>query len=407
MSVSVLPGKTSFKNVRRSLVHFVRRMVILKSLSNHCNLNLKAGTAALVIVVIALIVVGGIVVYPRLSSLGVTTPCCTTGQTTNTTSPTTGSSTTGTTATSTLGSTSVGNLFAFQPPQFTGGDGPVTGADFAAHAGDTNEWLEAKIVPNGLNGTIWYVHADFVGATNEISGDWANVTTDSDPSTYPQGTASYNTQTHLLVFNVKSVPSTTNGWFHNAKEGDVIECYPFSTDASFASASNFYWSGNCELTSGGKSVSGVGHFIRTWQGGGGIDGNPIPTCYPDTLFEGVFSIVSTGGTIDITDLVCSGEPGYQVGGILWFNNGAWENIGAQEGMQPINFTANTNKGCNEVTITIPTSRGVLTADVNMDRYYQSGCAGEDASLSGTVMVGGETYQILGVMSEFRCTTGYC
>ena len=267
--------------------------------------------------------------------------------------------------------------------------------------------MEAKIVPTGLGGLIWYIHANFVGASNTIQGNWINVTTNSDPATYPQGIASFNTQTLLLVFNVTSVPPSPNAWFHDAKVGDVIECYPLSSQAFWPFGSQFYWSGNCKLTTNGTTLSGVGHFIRLWQGGRGVGGNPLPSCYPDTEFEGVFSIVSTGGTVSISDLVCVGEPRYQVGGILWFDTGAWEDIGAQEGKQMITYAPNTGKGCDEVTISIPTSRGLLTAYVSMDRYYASGCAGEDASLSGNMTIGTTTFQILGVMSEFRCTASYC
>jgi len=376
---------------------------------------------ALVTVIVVLLLVGGIIVAVQFQkgspsssrgteSTSTALPTTSSGTTTTGTEP---SSTTSTVTSSsnslTTGTTSSisGNLFAFQPPELVGGNAPVTGSDFASHPGDTEEWLEAKIVPTGLNGTIWYIHADFVGASNAVSGDWVNVTTDSDSSTYPQGVASFNTQSLLMVFRVTSVPPTPNGWFHDAKAGDVIECYPFSKQAFWAFGSQFYWSGNCELTTNGTTVTGLGHFIRLWQGGEGVDGNPLPTCYPDTLFEGVFSVVFTGGTIDITDVVCSGEARYQVGGILWFDNGAWDNIGAQEGQGMINYTANTGKGCNEITLTIPTSRGLLTANVLMDRYYGSGCNFEDASLSGNLTVGSTTYSILGVMSEFRCTASYC
>lgn len=366
------------------------------------------GVCAVLVVVYLLVTQTTILVTTSTTTSSTGTTTQTPPSSSSTTSSTTTSSTilTSTTTTSVTSTSSPsGNIFSFQPPQLTGGDGPVTGSDFAAHAGDTDEWLEAKIVPTGMNGWIWYIHADFVGATNSIGGVWANVTTDSDASTYPQGVASYDIQTHLLIFKVTSLPTGENGWYHNAKVGDVIECYPFSSQAFWSAGSNFYWSGNCELLTGGNVLTGVGHFIRTWQGGSGINGNPIPTCYPQTEFEGVFSIVFTGGTIDITDLLCASEPRYQVGGILWFDTGAFENVGAQEGKQMITYS--TNKGCKVVSIAIPTSRGILNASVSMDRYYLSGCAGEDASLSGTLNVSGTSYQILGVMSEFRCTSGYC
>jgi len=297
------------------------------------------------------------------------------------------------------------NIFTFQPPTQSGGDKPVSLSDFASHGDGIGEWLEAKIVPSNSNGWIWYIHADFQGATDTMGRNWVNVTTHSDPKTYPQGTASYNVQTHLLTFTVTSIPSG-EGWYYNARPGDIIECYPFSTKAFWGSGSNFYWSGNCQLKTKSGLVSGVGDFIKTWLGGRGINGAPLPTCYPNTNFEAVFSIVSTAGTIDINDLLCSGIPRYQVGGILWFDNGGWEDIGTTEGKGAIRETP-LNGGCTEFTISVPTTRGELTADVAFDRYLGGGCLGEDGSLSGTVFLKGVSYPILGIMSEFRCVPGYC
>jgi len=193
---------------------------------------------------------------------------------------------------------------------------------------------------------------------------------------------------------------------HNVQLGDQVECYPFSSKAFWGSGSNFYWSGNCRLTSGGTVVSGVGHFIRTWQGGAGINGAPLPNCYPHTEFEGVFSIVSTGGTVEILDILCSGIPRYQVGGILWFSSDSWVDTGSTEGLAAMTETPQ-NSGCTNFVISIPTPQGTVTVNLDFSRYYGGGCLGEDGSLSGTVVFGGTAFKILGVMSEFRCTTGYC
>lgn len=273
------------------------------------------------------------------------------------------------------------------------------------------EWLEAKIVPSDMKGWIWYIHADFVNATNSVSGDWVNVTTHSNATVYPQGVASYNTQTHLLVFSVTSVPPPTSvaTWFHNALPGDVIECYPFSSEAYWSGGSLFHWNGNCRLTTNGETLSGVGHFERYWQGGGGLNGAPFPSCYPDTDFEAVFSIVFRGGTIDVTDIICNGLPRYDLAGVLWFSNGKWEDTGSTWGQaatteQPLNVP-----GCTKFLLTIPTTLGTLTANVTFNRYFGGGCPSgiEDGSLSGSVSFNGVSYQILGVMAEFRCLPGYC
>lgn len=129
------------------------------------------------------------------------------------------------------------------------------------------------------------------------------MTIHSDQENYPQGIASCNTKTHLMAFKVTSVPPKANGWFNRAKVGVEIECYPFIDKAYWATRSLFYWSGNCELLRSGEVLARVGDFVKLWQGGIGVNGNPLPTCYQDTLFEGSFSIVFGGGTIEVTDLV--------------------------------------------------------------------------------------------------------
>ena len=140
-------------------------------------------SAIVAISVVILIGVGVLVVYPRLSATAGNTSSTSSGtgaissSATGSSSPTTsvsGSSTGNPTASSTQEtssqSTLSGNIFTFQPPTLSGGDYPVTAADFASHPGDANEWLEAKIVPYNMSGWIWYVHANFVGATSVDKG---------------------------------------------------------------------------------------------------------------------------------------------------------------------------------------------------------------------------------------------
>jgi hypothetical protein len=307
-------------------------------------------------------------------------------------------SSTSSSVTSTL-STTYGAPFVFAPPTLSGGDGPVTLLDMAPHACTANcsEWMEAKYVGTP-GGQVWYIHADFAGATSSTSGTVLTVTTPTS-ATYPSGVLTYNSATGYMSFRVTSLPPNDQDWYQNVNVGDLIECYAISSKASWPSASSFYWDGNCKVNGG---PLGVGHFIRFWSGGSGVNGQPLPSCSVSAMnLEGVFSIVTTGADVQINDFVCPTGPRYQVATVLWFDNGAFEDDGSSWGKGLVSETAQT-KTCESIFVSIPTSRGNLSGTVKLSPYIGSGCSFQDATLSGSLTINGATYTILGVMSEWRC-----
>jgi hypothetical protein len=280
--------------------------------------------------------------------------------------------------------------------------------------------MEAKMM---FGSDIWYIHANFVGAVNDISGNWANVTTNSDPSTYPQGIASYNLQTQLMSFEVISVPQLTTttagaggaGANHNAHAGDLIQCYPFSKKAFWSSGSSYYDAGNCKLTSGGKVTLGPGYFDKSWAAGqDGINGAPLPSCAGTTLdFESDTTIVTPVNVLYVVELDCPSIKSYQVGGVLWFSDGAWEDVGSTEGKEATSIvplpplTPDVSSGCSHFDITVPTSRGTINASVKFYPYFYSGCTFQDGWLGGSIAINDTSYPILGIHMEFRCEPNYC
>jgi hypothetical protein len=379
---------------------------------------MKSRTTVVVLVTFVLIVaaVATIEFLPTVTSPGKKNVSSSEG----TSNSTTVSSEQSSSPSTTVNESTIPGIFSFQPPTLSGGDAPISLADFATHSGQTNEWMEAKLIINSDN--IWYIHANETNGTSATSGDVVNISTDSDPNSWPQGSASYNVQTHLMTFTVKSVPPHVTepnaggaGSYHNAKVGDVIECYPFSTSAFWATGSVWYAAGNCRVITDGETYYGPGYFDKHWgAGGNGIGGAPLPTCGEGQQnFESDTTIVTPINAIYIVELDCPGTPNYQVGGVLWFSNGAWEDTGTTEGRAATSelplppYTPDPSSACNTFNIIVPTTRGTINATIGFNVYYYGGCSFEDGWLSGSIVLGDETYPVLGVHMEFRCAQGYC
>lgn len=302
---------------------------------------------------------------------------------------------------------------AFASPKCTSGDRPVPPSDFASHNVTSEgkgtpglEWMEAAL-DEGAGGPMWYVHTNFYGANSTTSEDMVTVTTHSDPS-YPQGVATYNTVTYLLTFTVASTPGC-GPWSCGLKAGDEIQCYPFSTEAIWPVGSSWFWDGNCRLNGGPIEA---GHFVHSWpctnpSGCSGPSGEKNISCMPNAN-QGLFGLITTGQAVQVFDIGCPSGT-YQAGGILWFDTGAFEDIGSSYGDAALTYKALNPPACTSIQLTIPTSRGDLSGTIGYDPFYYflgasqgNGCPGEASSPSGSLSLNGQSYQVLGVFSQFRC-----